>query len=120
MNTIKESNALPISVPPSLSDLATDFDDHSKAIEALAAAQEEIGQLRDSRKEERVGWIVVSVIMFDCAMLLNAENAVGPLIIGVLEIAILAIVAKRLGVEEFFALFSAIMNRFGDMALGKE
>lgn len=119
MNTNPASNVSPAK-QPSLSDLAADFDDHSKAIKALAEAQEEIGQLRDARKEERVGWIVVSVILFDCAMLLNAENSIGPLIIGVLEIAVLAIVAKRMGVEEFFALFSAVMHRFGDMTLGKD
>ncbi len=50
---------------PSLSSLASDYDDHSKAIKALAEAQEEIGQLREARKEERVGWIVISVILFD-------------------------------------------------------
>jgi hypothetical protein len=104
---------------PSLTELATDYDDHSKAIKALAEAQEEIGQLRDARREERVGWFVISVILFDCAMLLNAENSVGPLIIGVLQIAVLAIAAKRMGVEEFYALFSAIMHRFGDMVMGK-
>ena len=100
--------------------MSAEHDDHSKAIQALAAAQEEIGKIRDARKEERIGWIVVSVILFDCAMLLNAENSVGPLIVGVLEIAVLAIAAKRMGVEEFYALFSAVMNRFGDMALGKD
>ena len=105
---------------PSLSELAADYDDHSKAIRALAQAQEEIGQLRDAQREERIGWIVVSTILFDCAMLLNAENSAGPLIIGVLEIAVLALAAKRMGVEEFYALFSAIMHRFGNMASGKD
>lgn len=119
MNTEPASNE-PSTKPPSLRDIAVDSDDHSKVIKALAEAQEEIGQLRDARKEERVGWIVVSVILFDCAMLLNAENSIGPLIIGILEIAVLAIVAKRMGVEEFFALFSAVMHRFGDMTLGKD
>jgi hypothetical protein len=104
---------------PSLTELAADYDDHSKAIKALAEAQEEVGQLRDARREERVGWLVICVILFDCAMLLNAENSVGPLIVGILQIAVLAIVAKRMGVEEFYALFSAIMHRFGDMVMGK-
>lgn len=119
MNTTPASSAPP-STKPSLSDLAADYDDHSKAIRALAEAQEEIGQLRDARREERIGWIVVSAILFDCAMLLNAENSAGPLIIGVLEIAVLALAAKRMGVEEFYALFSAIMHRFGNMASGKD
>lgn len=119
MNTPPALNE-PQSAKPTLSDLAADYDDHSKALKALAEAQEEIGQLRDARREERVGWIVVSVILFDCAMLLNAENSVGPLVIGILEIAVLAIAAKRMGVEEFYALFSAIMHRFGDMTLGKD
>lgn len=119
MSTNPVSNEPPTSLP-SLNALTVDSDEHSKAIKALADAQEEIGQLRDARKEERVGWIVISVILFDCAMLLNAENSFGPLIIGVLQIAVLAIIAKRMGVEEFYALFSAVMHRFGDMTLGKD
>jgi hypothetical protein len=106
------------STKPSLADLASDFDDHSKAIRALADAQEEIGQLKDARREERIGWIVVSVIIFDCAFLLNAQNWAGPIVIGILQIGILAVVAKRLGVQEFYALFAAVINRFGTMALG--
>lgn len=105
---------------PSLTELAVDFDDHSKALQALAAAQEEIGQLRDARKEERIGWIVVCVILFDCAFLLNAENATGPLIIGLLEIGVLAVLAKRLGVEEFYAFFASIAARVGNMVSGKD
>jgi len=71
-------------------------------------------------REERVGWIVVCVILFDCLFFLNANNWAGPLIIGIMQIAVLAIVAKRLGVEEFYALFMSIMNRFGKMTLGKD
>tara|TARA_R110000772_G_scaffold60429_2_gene136512 strand:+ start:2681 stop:3046 length:366 start_codon:yes stop_codon:yes gene_type:complete len=117
MNTEPEQKEQPKN-RPLLADLASDFDDHSKALQALADAQEEIGEIRDARREERIGWIVVTVILFDCLFLLNAENWSGPIVIGILEIGILAVAAKRLGVEEFYALFVGVMNRFGGMALG--
>lgn len=114
------SDEQPPTVPPSLSELAADFDDHSKALQALSAAQEEISQLRDARKEERIGWIVVSVILFNCAFLLNAENAIAPIIIGLLQIAVLSVMAKRLGVEEFYSLFAKIAARVGNLAGGQD
>ena len=103
----------------SLADLAVQHDSHEAAISALANAQEEIAGLRDSIPEERVGWIVISVILFDCALLLNADNSTGPIIIGILQIALLALIAKRMGVEEFYALFAKIMGKMADAASGK-
>lgn len=92
---------------------------HEKALQALAAAQEEIAELQDSQREERIGWIVATVILFDCLFLLRSENWSGPLIIGILEFAVLAVAAKRLGVQEFAALFGAVIDRFTNMAFGK-
>lgn len=107
---------------PSLADLtdllASEHDTHEKAINALSDAQEEIAGLKDARNEERVGWMVISTILFDCALFLNAENATAPIVIGILEMALLALLAKRLGVEEFYALFSKAMHRFAGMAAG--
>lgn len=105
--------------PPKLTDLAQEHDSHEKAIIALSDAQEEIAGLLDARKEERVGWIVVCVILFDCALLLNAENSAGPIVIGILQIAALAVLAKRLGVQEFYALFAKATSRFSEVLTGK-
>ena len=99
--------------------LAEKHDTHEKAIKALSAAQNEITDIKDSRREERIGWIVVTVILFDCMFLLSAENWSGPIVIGVLQIGMLAVAAKRLGVEEFHALFMGALNRFGGMIMGK-
>lgn len=71
-------------------------------------------------REERIGWIVVCVILFNCAMILNAENLAGPLVIGVMEIATLAIAARRMGVEEFYALFVGVMHRWGSMVMSEK
>jgi hypothetical protein len=102
-----------------LSDPAISNDDHEKALGALASAQEEITSLKDARREERVGWLVICTILFDWAVMMNAANATAPLIIGVLELALLALAAKRLGVEEFHALFTKAMHRMADVATGK-
>lgn len=118
--TPEKPNKLP--VKPSFADLtdllASEHDTHDKAIKALSDAQEEIAGLKDARNEERVGWMVISVILFDCALFLNAQNATAPVVIGILQIALLALLAKRLGVEEFYALFSKVMHRFAGMVAG--
>lgn len=96
------------------------LDEHNRIAKALADTQTELDKIKDKRREERVGWIVVSAILFNCAMILNAENLAGPLIIGVMEIALLAIIAKRMGVEEFYALFVGVMQKWGTMVMGKD
>lgn len=105
---------------PALTDLvAEETDDHSQAVKALSAAQEEITALKDRIREERLGWIVVIVILFDCFFLLNAQNAGGPIIVGVLEFAALSVLAARMGVEEFAALFKSVFHRMADSISGK-
>lgn len=120
-NTTPEKPLTP-PAKPSLADLtdqlASEHDTHEKAIKALADAQEEITGLKDARNEERVGWLVIATILFDCALFLNAENATAPVVIGILEITLLAMIARRMGVEEFYALFSKVMHRFAGMASG--
>lgn len=113
-----ETGQKPTPTGPQLGDFAAEHDNHEKAIVALSSAQEEITELKDARREERIGWIVVTVILFDCLFLLNAQNWAGPIVIGILEIGILAVAAKRLGVEEFYALFAGIINRFAGMTFG--
>lgn len=97
---------------PKLSDiLAPEQEEHTKLAKALAEAQEEITQLKDARHEERVGWIVVLVIVFDCFQLLHANNAGGPIVIGILELALLSVVAARMGVQEFATLLKNVFDR---------
>lgn len=122
-NITPEKQPTPLA-KPSLTDLtdqlASEHDTHEKAIKALADAQEEITGLKDARNEERVGWMVVATILLDCALFLNAENSTAPIVITVLQIALLALLAKRMGVEEFYALFSKAMHRFAGMANGEK
>lgn len=82
--------------------------------------QQDYDGLRERRLEERIGWIVACCILFNCAMLLNAENLAGPIIIGLLEVALLAIMAKRMGVEEAYGLFTRGLQRWGGVIAGKE
>jgi hypothetical protein len=106
---------------PALTDLVEEEpDDHSQAVKALSAAQEEITALKDQLREERLGWIVVLVILFDCFFLLNAQNAGGPLVIGILEFAALSVLAARMGVEEFAALFKNVFHRMADGVSGSK
>ncbi|MBV7255566.1 hypothetical protein KCG44_02070 [Pacificimonas sp. WHA3] len=98
--------------------LKTEHDDYDKALTALADAQDEITELKDRRREERLAWIVAATIIFDCMVLLKADNLGGPLIIGLIQIAALAVVANRLGVEEFAGLFRGMINTLTDKTFG--
>lgn len=104
---------------PALTDLVGEPDDHSQAVRALSEAQEEIAALKDRMREERLGWIVVLVIVIDCFVLLQADNAGGPIVVGLLEFAVLAVLAARMGVEEFSALFRNVFKRMADGLSGK-
>lgn len=111
MNTTQEQLS---SNNPLLELPATVLADENRKLElALAAAQEEIAEIKDQRREERVGWIVVCVVLFDCFFLISANNFGGPLVIGLLQVGALAVLAKRMGVQEFYALFASVMQRLG-------
>lgn len=91
-----------------------------KAVQALADLQEELAELKDKRREERLGWIVFTVIVVDCFLFLDAKNWSGPVIIGLLQIGALSVIAKRLGVEEFGRLFANMLGRASHLITGKD
>lgn len=90
-----------------------------KATQALADAQEEIAQLKDKMREERMGWIVLCTLIFDCFLFLNASNWSGPIVIGLIEFGALSVIAARLGIEEFAAIFNQMISRVTHLIAGR-
>ncbi len=84
-----------------------------KAVQALAETQEENAGVKDDRREERFLWVCACVILFDCAVFMNAQNLGGPLIVGIIELLALVILARRLGVEEVKELVFGLIDRLG-------
>ena len=86
--------------------------------EALQALQDELAALKDSRGEERFLWIVVCVILVDVLWFRDAENAVVPVIVLLLEVLVLFILAKRMGIEETRAILGRMMDGISRTSTG--
>jgi len=67
--------------------------------EALARVQEELAAARELRREERFGWMIVTLILLDIILLGDMKNVTTPIVILVLELIGLTILAKRLGIS---------------------
>jgi len=67
--------------------------------------------VQDDRREERFLWVCACVILFDCAVMLNAENIIAPLGIILLEVMALIVLAKRMGIEEIQELVYGLIDR---------
>lgn len=67
---------------------------------AAASLETQLDQEKDARREERFVWIVVCVILIDVIWLRSAHNVTMAVAVVVLELVILFIIAKRLGIEE--------------------
>lgn len=77
---------------------------------AFEALQSELAELKDARGEERFIWIVVCVILIDVLWFRDAQNAVVPVIVLLLELLVLAILAKRMGIEEVRGIIGKLMD----------
>lgn len=112
MNTVPGSPPPPPPSPETLRQVLNVRTD-DKAVQALAEAQEENAGVKDDRREERFLWVCACVVLFDCAIFMNANNFGGPLIVGIIELLALVILARRLGVEEVKELIFGLIDRLG-------
>lgn len=81
----------------------------TKNDEQIAKLQGELSAERDSRKEERFIWIILSMFFFDCFLFNNVSFWVG-LLLFIFEITILMIFAKWLGIEYAVKLLKPLSN----------
>jgi len=71
---------------------------------AFAELEKENAALRDAIKEERFCWILLSIVLFDIAVFASVQTTGVPLAILALQLVLLVVVAKRLGVEQVIRL----------------
>jgi hypothetical protein len=79
--------------------------------EALAALEKRLQRQLDGRKEERFCWIVVVVALFDVVLLRGTENAVAAGVVATLEILLLFVLARRLGVNDVVQLLDRLLHQ---------
>lgn len=79
-------------------------DTPTKKDDSLASLEAKLVEEKDARKEERFVWIVITIILGDCIMFMNMANPTAPVVILTLELVLLVILAKRLGIEKTEAL----------------
>ncbi|HEX3860358.1 MAG TPA: hypothetical protein VHY35_01545 [Stellaceae bacterium] len=82
-------------------------DSKDKEIESL---QVRVQTLTDEKYEERFIWIVVLIIIVDIGVFPSMNNWGAPIAILVIEIILMAILAKRLGVEEVTMLLARTID----------
>ena len=81
----------------------------TKNDEQIAQLQGELSAERDSRKEERFIWIIVSMFFFDCFLFSNVPWGAG-LLLFLFEVTVLMIIAKWLGIEYAIKILKPLSN----------
>jgi len=65
---------------------------------------------KDHRREERLLWIIISVILLNITFFTSMESILGPIVIGLLQLIVLTVVAKRLGLEESIRIINRLVG----------
>ncbi|WBQ11707.1 hypothetical protein L2D00_07545 [Hyphomonadaceae bacterium BL14] len=100
------------SKPPLEPPLASD----DKQSEALARLEARFEDLCDRHKEERFLWIAVTVILMNILLLGDVQPSMLPIAIVLLELPLLFLLAKKLGIESVAQLFDRIISDIGRTA----
>ena len=87
--------------------LAETPDHHDEQIQNLTKS---LTREQNSRKEERLLWILVTVILLDVTFFTLMESISGPIVIGLLQLIALVIVARRLGLEEVVQIIDKLVS----------
>ena len=80
---------------------------HDQQIQGLS---KDVARERDARKEARLVWILISLILLNVAFFSSMQSILGPLVIGVLELVVLVIIAQRMGKEEVVQLVDRLIG----------
>jgi hypothetical protein len=86
--------------------------------DAKAALETQLSEIKDARNEERFIWIVVCTILVDVIWFRNAINPVLPLVILVLELLVLLVLARRMGIDDLVSLVDRLLHSVGRGAGG--
>lgn len=88
--------------------LDASIDKRSALIEDL---QEQIQQLKDSKREDRFVFITVAILLLNVVFFSVMPTFGGPLALVILELIILVPLARKLGMEEIVQIISRTLDR---------
>lgn len=80
---------------------------------AFTKISDELEQIKDKRLEERFFAFLIIIILFDALIFHHIQSWGGALVIGILEIFLLIMLAKRSGIQEVDELFDKILRSVG-------
>lgn len=98
---LKENNEIDSKL---LSDQPSKHDEQIQELTNLLAKE------KDHRKEERLLWIFISIILLNITFFTSMESFLGPLVIGLLQLIGLTVIATRLGLEESVQIINRLVS----------
>lgn len=87
--------------------------------DAIASLSNALEALRDARNEERFIWIVVTIVLFDAMIFAKIESWSGPIVIGLVQLILLVVAARRLGIQEVSQILAKFLDRAADITQAK-
>ena len=93
-------------------DLTGNLQKQEKLDQTIEELARDLEKERDKRKEERFGWILVVVILFDAYIFTLMPSATGPFVIGTFELAGLIFLAEKMGIQGAAEIFDKIASSF--------
>ncbi len=106
-NTINE----PESSAPQFTLIDGDSSDARDA--ALASLEAQLQASHDAHKEERFVWIVVCTLLIDILWLRGSQNPILPIVVLILELIVLLVLARRMGIEDIARLMDRVIHSVG-------
>lgn len=91
----------------------------TKTDDALAILEREHKAEKDARSEERFIWIVVCVILVDVLWFRGVSNPTLPLVVLILQLIVLLVLARRMGIDDVVVLVDRILHSAGKRAGGE-
>lgn len=87
-----------------------DTDTKNPDADVIANLEKEKEELKDDRLEERFLWIVVCIIMVDFAFFANISNWGAALVIGIIEIILIFVLARKFQIDDISKLLDRLID----------
>lgn len=89
-------------------------DDKNSDSEVIARLEEKIQKLEDDRNEERFVWCLIIVLLLDFLLFPSLNNWAAAIIIGIFEIILFIILARKFQIDEVEKIFNKILDGFSN------
>ncbi|MGQ3016334.1 hypothetical protein [Phenylobacterium sp.] len=93
-------------------------EESQKVADAAARLGEQLEAAQDGRKEERFVWITIVVILVDVMWFKDSPNPTLPVIVLVLQLILLIILARRMGIDDVVELIDRFLHAVGNKGPG--